>query len=74
MIKIILRTLLGIGVATLVLGTPPAYAIFGIRAARTVIAARKAKKMASSTDKADAPAETRSTGPAAQENQDLLQD
>lgn len=49
MIKIILQTLVGIGIATLVLGTPPAYAVFGIRAARTVMAARKAKKLASSS-------------------------
>ena len=49
MMKALLRTLVGIGIATLVFGTPPAYAIFGIRAARTAIAARKAKQMTSSS-------------------------
>jgi hypothetical protein len=47
--KIFLRVIVAIIAVTLVLETPPAYAIFGIRAARTVLAARKAKQMASSS-------------------------
>lgn len=53
MVKAFLRAMMGISMVTLFLGTPPAYAIFGIRAARKVVAARKAAKMAStSPDKA----------------------
>lgn len=48
MIRTFLRIMLGIGFVTFILGTPPADAIFGIRAARTALAARKAKKLASS--------------------------
>jgi len=47
--KTLLRIMIGAGFMTLVFGTPPAYAVLGIRAARTVIAARKAGKMASSS-------------------------
>ena len=36
------------------LGTPPAHAIFGIRAARTAIAARKAKQALAKDPNADA--------------------
>lgn len=50
--KNLLRIIAGIGVVTLIFGTPAAYAIFGIRAARTVIAARKAKQAASSSSSA----------------------
>jgi len=54
MIKIFLRVVVGIGIMTLVLGTPPVHAIFGIRAARTIMAARKAKKLASSSQTKEA--------------------
>ena len=36
---------MGICIAMFIFGTSPAYAVFGIRAARTVLAARKAKQM-----------------------------
>lgn len=58
MIKIFLRAMVGIGIVTLVLGTPPAHAIFGIRAARTIMAARKAKKLASSSQTEEANPQT----------------
>jgi TRAP-type uncharacterized transport system substrate-binding protein len=40
----------GLVAGTLLLGAPPAHAIFGIRAARTAIAARRANKALSSSD------------------------
>lgn len=42
----------GISMVTFVSGAPPAYAIFGIRAARTAIAARKAGQMTASSSSA----------------------
>jgi len=48
--------MIGLIAGTLLLEAPPAHAIFGIRAARTVIAARKARKAMSSSD-----AETKAT-------------
>jgi hypothetical protein len=53
MIIILLRTIVAVIAIAFVLDTPPAYAIFGIRAARTVMAARKAKQAASSDSDAD---------------------
>ena len=50
MTKVILRIILGINIVALMLGTPPAYALFGIRIARKAIAARRAENMVSSTD------------------------
>lgn len=57
--KVILRILAGISVATLVLGAPPAYAIFGIRIARKAIAARRAAKAIPSSSSEDAAAQER---------------
>lgn len=54
MIKIFLRVVVGAGMMTLMLGTPPVHALFGIRAARTIMAARKAKKLASSSQTEEA--------------------
>jgi hypothetical protein len=48
--KMFFRILVGIMAVAFVLEIPSAYAIFGIRAARTAIAARKAKQMTSSSD------------------------
>ena len=48
MLKILLRIIVVIIAVTFVLEMPSAYAIFGIRAARTVMAARKAKQITSS--------------------------
>ena len=54
--KILFRTLVGIIAVAFILETPSAFAIFGIRAARTVMAARKAKQVtdSSSSDSDDA--------------------
>ncbi len=51
--KNLLRILVALMAVAFVLEAPPAYAIFGIRAARTVMAARKAKQAASSDSDAD---------------------
>ncbi len=74
MMKTFLWMMAGIIFATLVFGTPPAYAIFGIRAARTVIAARKASQAASSSDstpdeKAYAEEKARFNHPAAEKDE-----
>lgn len=47
--KIILRTFLGLLVAVFILEIPSAHAVFGIRAARAALAARKARERASSS-------------------------
>jgi hypothetical protein len=47
--KIILFSMMGIIIAMFVFGTSPAYAILGVRAARTALAARKASQMTSSS-------------------------
>ena len=49
MMKIFLCGMMGIIIAMFVFGTSPAHAILGIRAAKTVMAARKAKQMTSSS-------------------------
>jgi hypothetical protein len=49
MITTLLRAMVGIVLVTMFLGTPPAHAIFGIRAARTALAARKAKQQMDSS-------------------------
>jgi len=49
MVKIFLRSMMGIIIAMFVFGTSPAYAILGVRAARTALAARKAKQLTSSS-------------------------
>ena len=72
MLKILSRIFVMIGIAALIFGTPPAYAIFGSRIARRAIATHEAKKMKPSAeteersglqakDKADQAAEE--TGP-----------
>ena len=58
--KVLLFVLAVMVSAAFILEVPSAYAIFGIRAARAVMAARKAKKMASSdtsTSETDAEAQ-----------------
>ena len=50
--KTLLRIIAGVSLVTFVFGAPPAYAIFGIRAARAVIAVRKAKQMTPSSSSA----------------------
>ncbi len=52
MLKTILWSMLGIFVVTMALETPPAYAIFGTRIARKVIAARHAEDADTSDDAA----------------------
>jgi len=49
MSKIIFRSFLGLLAAIFILEIPSAHAVFGIRAARTVLAARKARQMTSSS-------------------------
>jgi hypothetical protein len=51
-----LRSMAGAILAMFVFGTPQAYAILGIRAARTAIAARKAEQMTSSSSAASSEA------------------
>ena len=51
--KNILRILVGVIAMAFVLEMPSAYAIFGIRAARTVIAARRVGQKTSSSSDAD---------------------
>jgi hypothetical protein len=71
MMKALSRIMVGIGLVTLVFGTPPAYAIFGIRAARKVIAARKAANKLSSPEAEgkDSLAKDGSVEPSSQGNQ-----
>jgi hypothetical protein len=60
MSKTLKLVMAGLVAGTFLLGAPPAHAIFGIRAARTAIAARKARKELSSSD-----AETKAATPEA---------
>ena len=70
MVKKFFLILLGIGIVTLLLGTPPAHAVFGIRAARTVMAARKAKKLASSSETNEASPQVNEKVRGAEEQED----
>ena len=58
--KNLVRGFLLLIAAAFILEAPSAYAIFGIRAARTVLAARRAKKMTSSPASEDAYAQEKS--------------
>ena len=49
MTRLFLYSLMGIMIAVFVLETPSAYAVLGIRAARTALAARKARELTSSS-------------------------